>query len=196
MITRFKKLGWRWKLGGVAVLALLIAGYRWYAYLRSPEYVVHQTFAALERRDAETLVRMASEKERKTLNLTPETVTACLKSTYWKDDALKPRVRINGKRYYYADVLAYRIEVAGFSPEGRPVSSELEVYQTPDGRWHPGLSKLLYSLPKVCNGLTGDHAPHWDALARNVGIKGVISPSGGTRYNNGTFSPKIYLTHD
>lgn len=95
----------------------------------------------------------------------------------------------------YTDILNYRVEVTGFLRDGRPRATGIDVYQDTSGRWRLTLSELLYMTPLLCNGWEGDYAREWDALARRVGIRGVAPPNGATRYNDGTFAPKIYLTH-
>lgn len=87
MWTKFRLLPLRWKISGLGLLGLLILGWVWYAYRTSPLWVVHRTFAALDRWDAEALVALASEKERRLMNLTPQTVEACLRETWWRSSA-------------------------------------------------------------------------------------------------------------
>jgi hypothetical protein len=190
---KIKKQTLQWTIAGTAAICLLIAGCKWYSYLHSPERVVHLAIAALNRHDSEALVGLASEKERHALNLTPQTVQACLRETYWRDSTIKSGVVVKGERTKYADLMAYWVEVEGFSNQSK--HCELEVYQGSEGGWHLGLSELLFCMPKMCNGLTGDYAPIWDAIATRAGIKGVTIPSGETRYTDGTSAPRISLTH-
>jgi hypothetical protein len=189
-----KRLPLRWKLGGLAVLCLLLLGIYIYRYLHSPDRILHQAFAALNRRDAEALVALAYEKERRELNLTPQTVTAILRETWWRDSRIKPRVVVKGYRTKFQDIRTYAVEVSGFVPNKRAIFFEPQVYLDPTGAWRLGLSELLYCLPKVCNGAEGDYAKDWDVMARRAGIRGVVCAEGGTRYNDGTFTPEISLT--
>lgn len=190
-----KRLPLWWKLGGLATLCLLLLGIYIYRYLHSPEHILHQVLAALNRRDAETLVALASEKERRAMNLTPQTVAAILRETWWRDSRIKPRIMVRGFWMNYLDIRTYAVGVSGFVPN-KTIFFELQVYQDPTGAWRLGLSRLLYSMPKVCYGLEGDHAIMWDAMARRAGIRGVVGADGGTRYNNGTFTPEISLTRN
>jgi hypothetical protein len=188
------KLPPRWRWAGLTCVGLLIAACAGYFYLTSPERVVHRTLSALARQDAPALVALASEKERQVMNLTPQTVEACLRETYWRDSATKPVTVVRRYRTLYADILAYPVDVTGFSPDGKPRRFEVTVYQDPTGRWRLALSQMLYIFPRVCNGVEGDHAPVWDALARRSGIKGAVHPDGAIRWADGSFSPKVYLT--
>ncbi|HXG24134.1 MAG TPA: hypothetical protein VNJ09_06215 [Chthonomonadales bacterium] len=177
-LMQFKQLPLRLKIVGLAFVALLIALGAWIFYLRSPLRILHLTLAALERQDAAALVELASEKEVKTLNLTPQNVGACLQETYWHRNARPPKIRIRGVHAVYANNLNYLVDLYGFSSNGKPVGSAISIYHGPSGKWRLALSSMLYLMTRDCLGIKDDHAPIWDAMARRHGIKGVSSPDG------------------
>lgn len=165
----------------------------WWCYSRTPGYVMDQAVKALYQQDASRLVSLASRTERRSMGLTPKTVEALLRRTWWRSPRLQGRLRVTGRRTKFADVLAYAISVTGFQ-KGPALTTELQVYQDRYGRWRLGLSELLYVTPMLCNGMTGDYARAWDKMAAAAGIRGVASADGGTRWNNGTFVPEIVIT--
>jgi hypothetical protein len=177
-ITHFTQLPLRLKMGGLAFVALLIAFGAWIFYLRSPLRILHLTLAALEERDAAALVALASEKEVKTLNLTPQNVEACLQETYWRRNARPPKIRVRGVHVVYANHLNYLVDLYGVSSDGKPIGSAISIYHGPSGKWRLALSSMLYLMTQDCLGIKDDHAPIWDAMARKHGIKGVSSADG------------------
>jgi hypothetical protein len=165
-----------------------------YTTRRPNRYVsADHAIGALRGRDAPALVGLASATERRAMNLDASTVRACLQETWWRPSGDHARVRVTGRRVKYADVLAYRVEVSGFVPN-KPAQTEIDIYRDGTGRWRLGLSELLYITPKLCNGIEGDHARIWDAIARRAGIRGVTAADGGTRWSDGTFTPEVRIT--
>ena len=194
-MQKLKQIPMKWRWAGLSILILFV-GYMRYRYVHSPEYVLNQTFAALERHDAETLVSLTSPKERETLNMTPKTVESYLQSIYYKNPNIHPKISYSSPTYPYANVLEYPINISGFPKSQENIHFHVTMYQTSDGKWHFNLSELLYLMPKICDGETGDHALIWDKMAQNAGIKGVISATGGFRTTDAEQHFKFSLFHD
>jgi hypothetical protein len=182
----------------LAIIAAVIgsAGYAWYSYIHSPQRVVGLAFSALESRNIQRLVELASSRERAELNLTPDTVRAYLQGTWWRDSQIRSSVSIGPPRARFSNVLDYETYVSGFSRDGKSSRIDVEVYRDGDGIWRLVLSPLLYIMPRICNGVEGDHAPVWDMMARRAGIKGVMGADGKARYTDGTFARLSALTRD
>jgi hypothetical protein len=185
----------KWKIP-LALLGVIVVGYAWYVYMQSPGRIVRLAFLALDRHDVDSLVALASKKERETVSLTPDTVRDYLLKTWWRDSRIKPSVSVKPPNAQFANVLAYEAEVTGFSRDGRPRKIQFEVYRDAQGVWRLGLSPLLYIMPRICNEVEGDHAPVWDALARQSGIRGVVGADGKVRYSDGTFARFLALIRD
>lgn len=171
----------------------MVAALCYWTYSRTPGYVMDHALRGLARRDPSALVALASDTERRTMHLTPGTVEALLRQTWWRTPGRNGAVRVIGRRTKYADVLVYGISVSGFATAGA-LPSEVQVYRDRTGRWRLGLSELLYSTPMLCNGMTGDYARTWDRMAAAAGVCGVAAADGGTRWNNGTFRPEVRIT--
>lgn len=181
-----------WSGAGGLALAALAA---WIVYVRSPGYVVDATIRALNRRDVQGLLALASDHEKRTLNLTPSTVSAFLRETWWREPHVHPRIRFTLVRRYYADQLAYVGEVRGFAPRGRPQVMLVEVYRDKSRGWRLALSRLLWVSCPICWNLDeqGDYSDGLAALLRRTGIHAAVSMDGTARYPNGLRGPKIPL---
>ncbi|MCS6777717.1 MAG: hypothetical protein RMJ43_12540 [Chloroherpetonaceae bacterium] len=73
-------------LGALAAAVLALAFYQWIAYLRLPDRMIERALNYLRAKNIEGLLSLASERERRLLNLTPESVRACLQYGYWQTD--------------------------------------------------------------------------------------------------------------
>lgn len=183
----------RWLiLPGVILLAA--AGALWW-YLTSPGRVVSLTLSALARRDVSALLALGGAEEKRIMNLSPATVGAALRETWWRDPGRLPTARVASKGGRFIDQPRYQLKVR---PVGDPRTFDMYLYVYPErgGRWRLCITPLLYGATKVCFGIEGDHAPAWDAVARRAGIRGIMGPDGKTRWNDGTHEQLQSLSHD
>lgn len=167
---------------GGAVLAILLACFVIHQAIASPIHVVRVATAALRSRDAEGLIRLATQSEVKALHTTPESISDCLNTTIWRDAHPDIEIKAVSSHPYYADILIVGVSMSGKAVASGTQRSELFVYQDRDGRWWLGLSMLLYNIHQACRPKGFDYGKEWDAIAHRSGLVGCTIPGGPTRY--------------
>jgi hypothetical protein len=160
-------------------IVVLVPVLLWVRWLRSPERVAGAVVAALNRADAEDLVRLASRKERDLLNLTPETVRAYLQQTWLSGAGGRSLTLLPGYERHYRDVVIFFCECRGGRSE--PRQYHFTVYQDEHGKWRVALSQVLLRLVAVSDILQkGENdLKRWAAIAHSAGIRGAISITDG-----------------
>lgn len=170
---------WRRRLWVALATVVLVPVLLWVRWLRSPERVAGAAVEALNRADAEDLVRLASRKERELLNLTPETVRAYLQQTWLSGVGGRQLRLLPRSERHYRDVVIYFCECRGGQSE--PREYHFTVYQDERGAWRLALSQVLLRLVAVSDILQKGEVDlkRWASIAQSVGILGAISITDG-----------------
>ena len=121
-------------------LACLI-GYRLFVPL-SPEAIRDRAIAALEKRDAQELCRLADAEELQRLHLTEATVAEFLQHTLWNESALQ-HARVDKVSQTQDDQSVWQVHWA--SEKSETLSQVVPIVDDPHKGWKLNLSFLLYS---------------------------------------------------
>jgi hypothetical protein len=81
-IPTLRRSAWSIGIGAILLIVLLLV-YRYWLYLKSPEYIRDQALHALMIGDAQKLYELGCPEERKLLNITPQAVHDILSHSLW-----------------------------------------------------------------------------------------------------------------
>jgi hypothetical protein len=164
-------------VGGLVVVAVLVASIAYSQHARSPEQKKDEAITALETRDAALLIRLADPVEVATLKLTSTNVRELLNHTLWREPLARHSTIIKGTRVPNDQ----SIWEAHFNGTQSGITRVIvPIIDTPRLGWKLNLSMMLRSS---CFWAVGNQEGPalFRRLAKEVGI-------GGLRQQNGEYA--------
>lgn len=169
-------------VAGVVVLAVAVIWARW-----DPAAVVaYRTAAALESRDARTLIRLADTDEIVTLGLSEAKVKAWLDGTIWREGS-PGTLRVTPDHIESANIRRFTLTQDPPRDPSKRWLNIMQVYVTqqgPDRPWHLSLSWVLKASqivrPNPALAQWGDD--YYRHQADTLGIRGIYVPYMRQRY--------------
>lgn len=167
-------------VAAAAAALLAFAGICWFALRPAgPDDVARATLHALRYRNVGTLLDLTTPEERLRMHLNQDSVTRFLDRSMWMSGDLPP-MRLEKLEPFYPDQVVYNV-TAAVPDAAHHYPFRLMVTQSPDGRWHLALSKLLLVAVFVQHGNDDIDATRriWADLCRETGVIGYRENTSG-----------------